>query len=312
MNKHINRESKNTSELFQKWVKPFKTYLTHARKMAPHTVRSYVSDTKQHLKFLLERSFLDAHQGPRLDQVTTQHLQTFIQSLFKLGLKPKSQARKISSMKSFYQYWVIQGEIEKNPAKSLDHIKIPQYLPEVPSETQINHFFEGLEQAHKHPERDMAMFELLYGGGLRVSELVALNWQDISFTDACVLIQMSKGQKTRYVPLGVFACDALEKLRDQQANAKGFAVFLNQRGQRITARGVSYVFSKYQVFFSESLHVTLHAFRHAYATHMLNHGADLRSIQELLGHLNLATTQKYTQVSKEKLQKVYRESHPRS
>lgn len=298
------------SQMIIQWLEPFESYLLHARQMSVHSVRNYITDTRQHLLFMQDRQWIDSKKKS-LNKVTTEQVQTYIQHLFKRGLSTKSTARKISSLKGFYQYWLKQELISQDPSKKIEQVKVSQDLPDVPSEKDMKHFFDQGQQEKEFSFRDLAMFELMYGCGLRVSEVVSLDWRDVSFEKSLLTVIEGKGKKSRVVPLGEHAQNALHKLYNEQNVKDSFPVFVNQQSKRISERGLRFVLSKYQKLFRFGQHVTPHSFRHAFATHLLNHGADLRSIQELLGHENLATTQRYTKVSKEKLKKVYKASHPR-
>lgn len=281
----------------------FREYIAHSRQMSQHSVRAYTSDVCLLFDWLIEQGWFDKNQ---FSSITTSYLQTYLQSLFQKKITSKTSARKISAIKSFFDFLILSKRISNDPAKSIDQIKVGQYLPEVPSESDVASFFEkGVED---FSIRDLAIFELMYGSGLRVSEMVGLQWDHIDFYQKVLTVIEGKGRKTRVVPFGVPAFESLSRLKGIE---KSKYVFCNHRGQKLTVRGVHYIVTKYQKLFRLGVKVSPHSFRHAFATHLLNHGADLRSIQELLGHENLATTQKYTKVSKEMLKKVYTQSHPR-
>jgi integrase/recombinase XerC len=207
--------------------------------------------------------------------------------------------------------------IAKNVARLVRTPKMEHRLPQVPTAETTNVLIDAVpskaaETERPHPSRDLAIFELLYGCGVRVSELVGINMEDVDFAEQWLLVR-GKGRKERQVPYGGRAAAALTKyLQDRKPAPRQIALFLNHRGRRLTDRGARAIvrFYAHQVLQDSSIHP--HSFRHAYATHMLGAGADLRSIQELLGHARLSTTQRYTQIALEDLMRVYDKCHPKA
>lgn len=307
--KHL--ASQKTKPLLRKhpWLANYANHLTHVRQCSPQTVRAYVSDAKAQLEFLIGRDWIDPSVLQSLKQVTKSRLQTYMGHLFGQRFSKPTVARKVSSLRSFYQFAKMQQWCDDDPSLHLDQVKYQHALPEVPSEKDLSSFFEQA-QAHDLIPRDLVLFELMYGAGLRVSEVVSLNWEDMDTKGRRIFVTQGKGNKSRMVPMGSELARALCVFQDQTQTDQG-PLICNQKGSRMSARGVRYIVSKYKHFFPFGQNVSPHSFRHAFATHLLNHGADLRSIQELLGHANLATTQRYTKVSKEKLKQVHQESHPR-
>jgi len=223
--------------------------------------------------------------------------------------------RKLSALRAFFRFLAREGVIELNPARLVRMPKAPLRLPQVMTEEQVNGLLDGViagKLERRHPTRDVAIFEFLYGCGLRVSELVGLNLNDIDRGERWLRIR-GKGRKERQVPYGAKAEAALERyLPERKATPAETAVFLNHRGGRLTRRGVELIVKLYATCLSGDSSVHPHSFRHAYATHLLADGADLRAIQELLGHARLSTTQKYTQVSLTDLIAVYDRAHPKA
>jgi integrase/recombinase XerC len=238
--------------------------------------------------------------------------------LFDKDLETSSARRKLAAVRSFLKWAERQALVTRNVARLVRTPKMVQRLPVVPSPENTNHLLDTVpEQAAEddrpYPTRDLAIFELLYGCGLRISELVGLNLQDIDVSERWMRIR-GKGRKEREVPYGERAAEALTRwLADRRpADSAENAVFLNFRGGRLTDRSARRVVRFYvnAVLRDDGLHP--HSFRHAFATHMLSSGADLRAIQELLGHSRLSTTQKYTQVALADLMRVYDKCHPKA
>ena len=237
--------------------------------------------------------------------------------LYEANLETSSIRRKLAAVRSFYTWIERAGIVSKNVARLVRTPKMQQRLPQVPTADATNVLIDAVpetaaETERPHPTRDLAIFELLYGCGVRVGELVGMNMADVDFADQWVLVR-GKGKKERQVPYGGRAAAALAQyLEDRRPAPYETAVFLNHRGKRLTDRGVRTIVRFYadQVLQDDSIHP--HSFRHAYATHMLGAGADLRAIQDLLGHARLSTTQRYTQIALEDLMRVYDKCHPKA
>jgi integrase/recombinase XerC len=236
-------------------------------------------------------------------------------SLHAKGNIAVSIRRKVSALRMFFKYLTREGHVPLNPAKLARLPKAPKKLPLVMTAETTSGLLDGaaqLDDGLPHPKRDLAMLELLYGSGLRVSELVGLDLHDIDHADRWLRVR-GKGRKERQVPFPGKAAEALHSyLMQRHAKPAEDAVFVNHHGKRITTRGVQKIVKSYSEAFNGDSEIHPHSFRHAFATHLLGDGADLRAIQELLGHARLSTTQKYTQLSLTELMDVYDRAHPKS
>jgi integrase/recombinase XerC len=224
--------------------------------------------------------------------------------------------RKIAAIRSFFKFMLREGVVAANVARLLRTPKAPKTLPRVMTAEQTNYLVDHVAAGQldrPHPARDLAIFELLYGCGLRISELVGLNFEDFDFAERWIRVR-GKGRKERQVPFGAKAASALDNYLAvrQPANPADRALLLNHSGKRLTDRGARGIVKFYASMISGDSALHPHSLRHAYATHMLSDGADLRAIQELLGHSQLSTTQKYTQVSLTDLMAVYDKAHPKA
>jgi integrase/recombinase XerC len=278
-----------------------------------HTVRNYGVDLREWVAFLTPPD----GQPPPLESIEILTMREWLAHLYDAGLETSSVRRKLAAVRSFYTWMERGGIVAKNVARLVRTPKMTQRLPNVPTAETTNILIDAVpdkaaETERPHPARDLAIFEFLYGCGVRVSELAGINMSDIEFADQWVLVR-GKGRKERQVPYGGRAAAALTRYLDDRTPAhRETALFLNHRGTRLTDRGIRAIVRFYsdQVLQDSSIHP--HSFRHAYATHMLGAGADLRAIQELLGHARLSTTQRYTQVALEDLMRVYDQCHPKA
>jgi integrase/recombinase XerC len=247
----------------------------------------------------------------------------FLSYLYEKGLSKTSVARALAAVRSLYRWLAQEGVVEQNPAKLVSTPRLPKKLPRVPTIEEMNSMLDGkMPEVASFPERDRLMFELLYGCGIRNSELVGINLDDISLSNGAILIR-GKGKKERLVPFGGSALAALSAYLPWRQNllitlkknvaTKGMpALLVNQRGGRLTTRSVGRIIKRIAIAKGLSPEVHPHTLRHAFGTHMLEEGADLRAIQELLGHERLATTQRYTQLSVKHMMNVYDQTHPRA
>lgn len=276
-----------------------------------HTLRNYATDLAQ---------FLDYFSGggltpPAISEFDNLALREWLADLHQQRLSKPTIRRKLSALRSFFEFLLRRGIVAVNHAKLLTTPKLPKLLPQVPSEEQTNTLIDSVargELERPFPSRDLALFEMLYGCGLRVSELVGLNLDDFDWTEGWVRVR-GKRKKERQVPLPGKARGALEKYREDRHPQSGErALFLNHRGARLTDRGARGIIKLYSIALAGDSGLHPHTLRHAYATHLLSAGADLRAIQELLGHASLSTTQKYTQLSLTDLLRVYDKAHPRA
>lgn len=275
------------------------------RNVSPHTLDAYLSDLHQFLEYFSP----PGATPPAPSEFEVWQLREWLGSLIESKLTAISMRRKLSALRTFFKFLVRENVIPLNPARLIRMPKAPVKLPAVMTAEQTNTLVDGVadnELERPHPARDVAIFEFLYGCGLRVSELVGMNLDDIDRTERWLRIR-GKGRKERQVPYGRKAAASLDRYLEERRPKKPLsAVFLNHRGGRLTDQGVRFIVKLYD----SSIHP--HSFRHAYATHLLADGADLRAIQELLGHAQLSTTQKYTQVSLVDLMAVYDRAHPKA
>ena len=291
-----------------------RSYLeTLARENAsPHTIRNYESDLEQFVAYFT----LPDAAPPTIGEIDALAMREWLGALHRHGLTAVTIRRKLAAVRSLFKFLEREGKIEMNPARLVRSAKLPKTLPAVMTQEQTNNLLDDVA-AGKHegpnPARDLAIFEMLYGCGVRVSELVGMNLDDIDFCDHWIRVR-GKGRKERQVPFGGKAAAALERcVADRHPAAAGEnAVFLNSRGTRLTDRSVRNIVKLYATLLAGDSSLHPHSFRHAYATHLLADGADLRSIQELLGHARLSTTQRYTQVALSDLMAVYDKAHPKA
>jgi integrase/recombinase XerC len=276
------------------------------RNLSEHTVRNYASDLEQFGAY-----FADRHPND-LDVLA---LRGWLASMYEQKLEIVSIRRKLSAVRSLFRFMLRGGVIAVNTASLMRTPKAPKRLPQVMTAEQTNNLVEGVSAdkfEKPYPERDLVIFELLYGCGLRISELVGLDIRDFDF-DQCWIRVRGKGKKERQVPFGSKAAGALERyMATRAAKPDERALIVNHRGTRLSDRGARGIVKFYARFISQDSSVHPHSLRHAYATHLLSDGADLRSIQELLGHSRLSTTQKYTQVSLSDLMATYDKAHPKA
>jgi integrase/recombinase XerC len=278
---------------------------------SPHTIRSYGADLRQFLEYLSPPDAVPPPPG----RIGVLEIREWLADLYGRKLSPVSINRKLAALRMFFKALHRDGRIPFNPARLVGSLKTPKKLPEVMSEERTNALVDGVAAGaleRPHPQRDRAIFELLYGCGLRASELTALDVGDVDRAERWLRVR-GKGRKERQVPYGGKAAEAVELYLPVRAPASGErALILNHRGRRLSARGVQLIVKLYARLLAGDSSVHPHGFRHAFATHLLSDGADLRSIQELLGHARLTTTQKYTQVSLTDLMAVYDRTHPKA
>lgn len=290
----------------------FEDYLRYERQLADSTVIAYLGDVDSFLDWLKGESLV-------LSEVDKVVARTYLYQLNQKNLSKNSLSRKISSLKSLYNFLLEMHYVDRNPFQTIHSPKKDKSLPKVIKEIDMESFFSEIYQKKDAlSQRDQVLFELLYGSGLRVSEAVALDVQDVQMTAYLRII--GKGSKERIVPLSkknqeILHCylkpgGARDELVGKNSGHSDSALLLNHLGQRLTRRGVIYIIDKYVAQGALKYHVSPHSFRHSFATHLLDHGADLKLIQELLGHSSLSTTQIYTKVSSAKLRELYNSSHP--
>jgi integrase/recombinase XerC len=282
------------------------------RGASKHTVRNYGADLEQFAQYF---EMPDSKSAPPLEQLDLALLREWLSDLYDRSLTPVTIRRKLAAIRAFFRFLREEGICPANIAARLRTPKVKQRLPEVMSAEKANNLLDAVEDgtvgAEPWRERDLAILELLYGCGLRVSELVGLDLGDISLDERSMRIR-GKGNKERQVPIGSRAAEAVQRYLDVRPEKSGQALFLNSRNDRLGDRQVRRLVKNYACLVTGDSTVHPHSFRHAYATHLLSDGADLRAIQELLGHARLTTTQKYTQVSLRDLQAVYDRAHPKA
>ena len=292
-------------------VDEFLKHLEIARAASPHTIKAYAQDLKALLAYL-------EPQQVAVEKVTHLHLRGFL-GVQSVTLAPASRARRLAGIKAFYGFLTRRKYIEVNPARRVKTPKLPQRLPRAVPVDEAFALMEAPDAEKLLGLRDAAMLEVLYGGGLRVSELCGLDVRDLDPRSMTVRV-LGKGNKERICPLHEGAFDALKAWLERRGEllVKPFprqdheALFLNFRGGRLTTRSVERHLDRYVQQLGLQRKLSPHALRHSFATHLLAGGADIRSIQELLGHASLSTTQRYTAVSFEQLQSVYDKAHPRA
>lgn len=284
------------------------------RNVSAHTLRNYESDLNQFLDYFT----VSGGSKPAIDEIDRLAIREWLGHLYQQRLTAVTMRRKLAAVRSFFKFMIREGVTKTNVARLVRTPKAPKSLPRVMSAEQTNVMLDSLLEGAKkfersYPHRDLAIFELLYGCGLRVSELVGLNLDDFDFSERWVRVR-GKGRKERQVPFGSKAAQAIERyLENRKPRMRAErALFLNHRGVRLTDRGARDVVKFYARMITGDSSIHPHSLRHAYATHLLSDGADLRAIQELLGHAQLSTTQKYTQVSLADLMAVYDKAHPKS
>ena len=327
-------------------IEKYLTYLRSVRNSSPHTVLNYGKDLQQFAAYLAP----PGEKIPALAKISHQIIREYIGYLHSQGLQKSSIARKLASLRSFFKYCVREGMLKENPARLVPTPKLPKRIPSVLSAEEMNGFLNQLAAPEKDVDakllpraagetrpgkrnisdqeglllkRDRALLELLYAAGLRVSELTGLNLVDMDRHEKMLRVR-GKGDKERIVPYGGKAQEALEAYwpvreqlllqsgpgRRRHGPAHSEAIFLNYAGRRLTQRSVGRIVKKYVRLANMNWDLHPHSLRHAFATHLLADGADLRAIQELLGHQSLSTTQKYTHASIRQLMDIYDKAHP--
>jgi len=287
----------------RRYIFDFLRYLKTEKNVSPHTERSYLSDLEQLFDFLGETDLAIADH---------QTLRQFVGHLVKLKIKKSSIARKLSAVRSFFKYLNRAGLLQNNPARL---IATPRREKRLPAVLTVDDALRLMEAPHKGDDtelRDRAVLETLYSTGIRASELTGMNREDISRHDRLLRIR-GKGRKERIVPVGNKALNAIDAyLRQRTTGGEPSAVFTGPSGKRLTARTVQRILENYRKELGLTSKASPHTLRHSFATHLLESGADLRSLQELLGHASLSTTQRYTHLNIDMLMETYDKAHPRA
>ena len=289
---------------FSYYTDRFINFLDIEKNYSPHTVINYKIDLREFATFLNQAGQKD------IKEIDYFVLRKFLATLSEKNLNKRSVSRKISTLKSFFKFMIREGEIKNNPAASLIYPRLEKNLPGFMTESEVLNIINLPKHEGIFALRDKAILEVLYSTGARVSELVSLKINDIDLISGIAKV-MGKGRKERLLPLGEPAIVALKTYLDLRSD-NCQSLFTNKRAKGLTDRGVRSIIERYIKQSASSLKVSPHTFRHSFATHLLNRGADLRSVQELLGHSSISTTQIYTHLTIDGLKKVYEKAHPRA
>lgn len=285
----------------QRYIDKFLRYLEIEKNYSQHTLLNYRLDLEDFVKFLGTLPF---------ENVDYLQLRKYLAILKEKNLKSRSIYRKISCLRSFFRFLRREGYIKINPVLSLSSPKQEKHLPLFLTEEEMVKLIEAPKAQDERSLRDRAILETFYSTGMRISELVGLALEDLDFIGGAVKVK-GKGKKERLLPIGEKALAAIRNYLDKRKK-QADAIFLNKSGKRLSDRGVRNIVAKYIRITSLRQGISPHALRHSFATHLLNRGADLRSVQELLGHASLSTTQIYTHLTTEKLKNIYDKAHPRA
>jgi len=279
------------------------------RNASPHTIKAYSGDLEKFAAYVADAGW------KQIDHV---RIRGFLSQLYDQGLSKTSVARALAAVRSLYRWLAREGAVDQNPAALVATPRLPKTLPRVPTIEEMNTVLDGeMPELAAWPERDRLILELLYGCGIRNSELIGIDLDDVSWSGEAILVR-GKGRKERYVPFGdavksaldAYVPDRQRKLAERRQSTR--ALLVNLRGLRLTTRSVGRIVKRIAVAKGLSPDVHPHTLRHAFGTHLLEEGADLRAIQEMLGHERLATTQRYTQLSMKHVLAVYDQTHPRA
>ena len=293
-------------------IEKFVTYLTIEKNASEHTITFYRYDIENFV------SFLQTEHISSFKEVTFHDVRLYLTRLYERKLSRKTVSRILSSLRTLYKFLEREQLVDANPFVRIPLPKKEQLIPDFFYEQELSELFKVNDVSTPLGQRNQALLELLYATGIRVSECEQLTLKQIDFSFNMIKV-IGKGNKERYIPFGQFAKEALYTYINEgrkqlltKHNEEVEEVFLNSRGYPITARGIRYILEQMIKQTSLTVRIHPHKFRHTFATHMLNEGADLRTVQELLGHENLSTTQIYTHVTKDRLRRVYMNSHPRA
>jgi tyrosine recombinase XerC len=285
-----------------KYIEKFARYLEIEKNYSPHTILNYKLDLQGFNKFV---------SGTELEKIDYLTLRKYLAVLKEKNFGNRTVGRRLSTLRSFFRFLCREGHLKTNPILMLSSPKLDKRLPSFMTEDEVYRLIESAFAKTARDDlglRDRAVLEVFYSSGLRISELVGLNLEDIDFISGILKVR-GKGKKERIVPVGETALTAIRKYLDKRKKQTE-ALFLNNHSRRISTRGVRFVLAKYLKATGMKPGVCAHTFRHSFATHLLNRGADLRTVQELLGHANLSSTQIYTHLTTDKLKSVYDKAHP--
>lgn len=298
-------------------IRGFETYLTSERNVSENTRMAYIGDLEDFTEYLYKNGYI--RNGQEIVNIEAEAIRTYLGYLFRQKVKKVTVNRKISSLRAFYKYLIRNGKTKTNPAEMIQTAKTERYIPNFLSVDEMFELLKSQKDKSISGLRNLAILELFYSSGLRLSELAGLNVADLNLKEALVKVR-GKGRKERIVPVGSPARSILQeyllKTREIRKKIESAALnnplFLNMRGARITERSIARIVDESVKKSGIGRKISPHALRHTFATHLLNAGADLRSIQELLGHESLSTTQKYTAVNINRMMEIYDKAHPRA
>ncbi len=293
-----------------RYLQDFIYYLSVEKGLSPNTLDSYGRDLKKYLLYLQQREITS------LERTNREEVASFLALQREKGLAPASITRCLAAIRSFYQFLQKEQLIDFNPARELETPRTEKVLPQVLSCSEVELLLEQPQEGKNAGLRDKAMLEILYATGIRVSELVSLNINDVNIKMGFLRCE-GKGSKERMIPLGSAAIKSLQDYLKRGRNAMlknkdEKALFLNQQGKRLTRQGFWKILKKYSKKAGINGEITPHTLRHSFATHLLENGADLRSVQEMLGHADISTTQIYTHLTRQKMREIYNQTHPRA
>ncbi|MED3725208.1 site-specific tyrosine recombinase XerD [Priestia filamentosa] len=293
-------------------IEDFIHYLVVERGLAPNTLESYKRDLVKYAEYLKKVETVSS-----FEEVTREHIIAFMRYMMENGKSSKTIARHVASIRSFHQFLLREHIVDKDPSVHIETPQVERTLPKVLSPDEVEALLTAPDESTPFGKREKAMLELLYATGIRVTELMNLNVEDVHMTMGFVRC-IGKGDKERIVPMGKMASEALQKYIEEsrpkllKRNQKEEALFLNHHGRRLTRQGFWKILKKLALSAQIEKELTPHTLRHSFATHLLENGADLRAVQEMLGHADISTTQIYTHVTKKRLKDVYNEFHPRA
>ena len=291
-------------------IKEFKSYLRIERSLSDNTIDSYLRDIQKLANFSEEKDLNEL-------QITKAEVKEFIAEINKEGISARSQSRIISGIKAFYKYLILEDYLKVNPTELIESPKIGMKLPDTLSIEEIDSLISAIDLSHPQGERNRAILEVLYSCGLRVSELTSLKLSNIRFKEGYVKV-VGKGNKERFAPIGSSAIKFLniylKEIRNHQDIKKGSEdiVFLNRRGNKLTRVMIFTIIKQLAEKIGMKKKISPHTFRHSFATHLIEGGADLRAIQEMLGHESITTTEIYTHLDREYLREAIMQFHPRA
>jgi len=298
-------------------IQDFQIYLEVERNVSAHTRVAYIADIQEFARFLHNNNFIKSQD--EIINAEPENIREYLSYLYRQKVKKVTVNRKVSSLRAFYKYVLRTGKIKNNPAEMIQTLKTEKYMPIFLSVDEMFELLKAQDESSVLSLRNRAMLEIFYSSGLRLSELAGLDLIDLDFNQKLVKVR-GKGRKERIVPVGGPALKAVQEYlgkigeirKDTSGDIFKKPLFLNARGERITTRSIARIVNEITSKSGIGRKISPHALRHSFATHLLNAGADLRSIQELLGHESLSTTQKYTAVNINRMMEIYDKAHPRT